>query len=76
MSPSSSGNLQEVWRYYDRTESRTGYKVLLGGTKHFGWYEEGESKWRFNDSMRRMEDELATRLDLEQDAVVLDAGVA
>jgi sterol 24-C-methyltransferase len=72
--PRSDPNLRQVWRYYDRTESRIGYKFLLGGTKHFGWYEPGQSKWRFATAMRQMEDVLADRLDLPADAEVLDAG--
>lgn len=74
MPNSSRGNLPEVWRYYDRTESRTGYRLILGGTKHFGWYGAGDSKWRFGDALRRMEAQLAQRLDLAPGSVVLDAG--
>lgn len=40
-------NLKKIWRYYDRGESRIGYRLLLGGTKHFGYYEPGESMWNF-----------------------------
>lgn len=65
---------RRVVRYYDRTESRLGYRFLLGGTKHFGWYEPGQSKWRFAAAMRRMERELADRLALPAGARVLDAG--
>lgn len=67
-------NLRRVLRYYDRTESRIGYQYLLHGTKHFGWYEPGQSMWRFTTAMRRMEDELGRRLGLPADAEVLDAG--
>lgn len=67
-------NFQQVRQYYTRTESRYGYKLLLGGTKHFGWYESGQSKWRFNDSMRAMEDQLASRLKIPAGSLVLDAG--
>jgi sterol 24-C-methyltransferase len=67
-------NLKRVMRYYDRTESRIGYLYFLHGTKHFGWYEPGQSKWQFTRAMRRMEDELGKRLDLPADAEVLDAG--
>ena len=55
-------NLKKIWRYYDRGESRIGYRVLLGGTKHFGYYEPGESMWNFRAGMQRMEDKLAERL--------------
>ncbi len=67
-------NIEDVWRYYDRTESRIGYRVFLGGTKHFGLYEPGESKWRFDRALRRMEERLATALSLPNDSYVLDAG--
>lgn len=70
----SDSHLKEVWRYYDRTESRIGYKMLLGGTKHFGWYEAGQSKWRFSAAMRRMENVLGEKLDLPAGSQVLDCG--
>ncbi|HEV2344808.1 MAG TPA: methyltransferase domain-containing protein [Actinocrinis sp.] len=70
----SDSHLKEIWRYYDRTESRIGYSVLLGGTKHFGWYEKGQSKWRFSPAMRRMENVLGEKLDLPAGSEVLDAG--
>ena len=45
----SSGNrhLAEVSRYYHRRESRLGYDLLLGGTKHFGYYRPGDSTLPF-----------------------------
>ncbi|MPZ26237.1 MAG: methyltransferase domain-containing protein [Micromonosporaceae bacterium] len=72
--PAAGRNLRRVWRYYDRTESRIGYQLLLGGTKHFGWYERGQSMWRFGAAMRRMERVLAGRLAVGPGARVLDAG--
>lgn len=70
----SDNDIKSVLRYYDRTESRIGYKYLLHGTKHFGWYEPGESMWQFARAMRRMEAKLGARLDLPEGARVLDAG--
>lgn len=67
-------DLRPVWRYYDRTESRIGYRLLLGGTKHFGWYEPGQSRWRFTAAMRQMEDTLGEKLALPSNSEVLDAG--
>lgn len=67
-------NLAEVRRYYNRTESRLGYRLLLGQTRHFGWYEPGHRMWRFSAAMRRMEDVLGQRLALPAGAAVLDAG--
>lgn len=72
--PDHDASVRAVLRYYDRTESRLGYKYLLHGTKHFGWYEPGDSKWRFSRAMRRMEDQLGRRLDLPVGSRVLDAG--
>jgi len=73
-SSNSDPNIARVLRYYDRTESRIGYRYLLHGTKHFGWYDQGQSMWAFAASMRRMETELGKRLSLPSGAVVLDAG--
>jgi sterol 24-C-methyltransferase len=67
-------HLKRVWRYYDRTESRIGYDRLMGGSKHFGWYDEGESGWRFGPALAHMEDQIADRLDLAANSLVLDAG--
>lgn len=74
MVPSRDENMSAVLRYYDRTESRLGYLYLLRGTKHFGWYEAGDSGWRFSPAMRRMEHQLGRRLGLEAGSRVLDAG--
>ncbi len=67
-------NIQRVRRYYDRTESRLGYTYLMGGSKHYGWYEPGQGRWQFKAAMARMEDELEARLALPADSYLLDAG--
>lgn len=61
--------------YYASLESRIGYRFLLGGTRHFGYYETG-SWWPFpiNKALRRMEDHLFESLGLPAGATVLDAG--
>lgn len=61
--------------YYDTLESRIGYKLFLGGTRHFGYYDPG-TIWPFplTPALRRMEDYLYTSLDLPEGAKVLDAG--
>lgn len=64
----------EVVRYYQQRESQLGYAFLLGGTKHFGYYEAGTRSWQFARAMRRMELELGRALALPRDALVLDAG--
>jgi sterol 24-C-methyltransferase len=67
-------NTQEVIRYYNKTESRVGYNLVLGGTKHFGYYSHGDNPWAFKAAMRRMEEKLASALDLPAGSTVLDAG--
>lgn len=61
--------------YYHTLESRIGYKLILGGTRHFGYYQEG-TLWPFpiSSALRRMEERLYQTLGLEGNAVVLDAG--
>ncbi|KAF7587947.1 hypothetical protein BBP40_006486 [Aspergillus hancockii] len=61
--------------YYQSLESRVGYRLFLGGTRHFGFYE-NDTWWPFpiNRALRAMEDKLAASLDLPPGAYVLDAG--
>ena len=61
--------------YYGALESRIGYKLFLGGTRHFGYYQPG-TKWPFpiNAALRRMEDHLFESLEQKPGAKVLDAG--
>lgn len=62
-------------RYYASLESRIGYRLLLGGTRHFGYYD-ADTYWPFpiSSALRRMEDQLFATLSLQQGARVLDAG--
>jgi sterol 24-C-methyltransferase len=61
--------------YYHSLESRIGYRIVLGGTRHFGYYEH-DTWWPFplSRALRAMEDKLAASLDLKRGAYVLDAG--
>ncbi|KAJ5773852.1 hypothetical protein N7457_008748 [Penicillium paradoxum] len=61
--------------YYASLESRIGYRIILGGTRHFGYYEPG-SWWPFpiTKALRRMEDHLFDSLNLPPGSAVLDAG--
>ena len=61
--------------YYHKLESRIGYKLILGGTRHFGYYKEG-TLWPFpiSSALRRMEERLYQTLGLTDNALVLDAG--
>ncbi|CAP97113.1 Demethylrebeccamycin-D-glucose O-methyltransferase [Penicillium chrysogenum] len=61
--------------YYASLESRIGYRLILGGTRHFGYYEPG-TWWPFpvEKALRRMEDHLFETLNLPAGSTVLDAG--
>ena len=61
--------------YYLSLESRIGYRLMLGGTRHFGFYE-NDTYWPFplTRSLRAMEDKLASTLALPRGAYILDAG--
>ncbi|KAI3329683.1 S-adenosyl-L-methionine-dependent methyltransferase [Ustulina deusta] len=61
--------------YYYSLESRIGYRLLLGGTRHFGYYEQ-DTCWPFplSRGLRQMEDKLAEALALPPGSQVLDAG--
>jgi sterol 24-C-methyltransferase len=65
---------RRVVGYYRTPESRLAYRLLLGGTKHFGYYPEGSSGLSMAAAMRLMEDKLGETLDLPPASRVLDAG--
>jgi hypothetical protein len=65
---------RQVIDYYRRPESRVTYALLLGGTRHFGWYPPGSEDLPMRVALRLMEDRLGRALDLPAGAVVLDAG--
>ena len=67
-------HVDRLRRCYHRTESRWGYRLLLGGTKHFGYYDRPGFACGLTRAMRRMEDRLGTALDLPAGSSVLDAG--
>jgi sterol 24-C-methyltransferase len=66
---------QSLQDYYASLESRIGYRFVLGGTRHFGFYTRG-TYWPFpiGKALRAMEDNLIGTLDLEKGSKVLDAG--
>lgn len=66
--------LQKVIKYFNTSESKWGYTLLLKGTKHFGYYPKGKEKISMSDAQRLMEDKLAERLNLPTNSLVLDAG--
>jgi ubiquinone/menaquinone biosynthesis C-methylase UbiE len=68
-------NNPQIQTYYHRLESRIGYRLLLNGTRHFGYYE-NDTWWPFplSKALRTMEDKLAVSLNLPPGSYVLDAG--
>ncbi|KAI9643832.1 hypothetical protein NHQ30_007183 [Ciborinia camelliae] len=61
--------------YYYALESRLGYRLVLGGTRHFGYYEHDQyNPFPIGAALRRMEDYLAKTLSLPAGSQVLDAG--
>ncbi|KAI1347269.1 S-adenosyl-L-methionine-dependent methyltransferase [Xylaria sp. FL0043] len=68
----------QLQSYYASLESVLGYDLLLGGTRHFGYYEDPKSYNPFplSDSLRRMEEQLfqALHVGRSSSARVLDAG--
>ena len=66
---------EALQNYYGTLESRIGYRLVLGGTRHFGYYEPG-TYWPFpiGKHLRAMEDRLIGTLALERGSKVLDAG--
>ena len=61
--------------YYSTLESRVGYSLFLGGTRHFGYYSsETAWPWPVTTALRNMEAELLAILKCSAGAKVLDAG--
>ncbi|KAI1338889.1 S-adenosyl-L-methionine-dependent methyltransferase [Xylariaceae sp. FL0016] len=65
----------QLQSYYHSFESRVGYRLVLGGTRHFGYWDH-DTRWPFplSKGMRNMEDKLAEILSLPTGSQVLDAG--
>ncbi|KAI1396331.1 S-adenosyl-L-methionine-dependent methyltransferase [Hypoxylon fuscum] len=65
----------QLQSYYYSLESRLGYKLLLGDTRHFGYWEH-DTYWPFplSKGLRNMEDKLAEAIALPPGSQVLDAG--
>jgi ubiquinone/menaquinone biosynthesis C-methylase UbiE len=65
--------MNRVVDYYRLRESKWGYKFVLGGVRHFGYYPEGKSISR-SVALRNMMDEVGNRIKLPEGSQVLDAG--
>lgn len=74
MSELEADHAGRVVGYYRKPESRLTYRLLLGGTKHFGYYPAGSNGLSMATAMRLMEDKLGATLDLPPGSRVLDAG--
>ena len=62
-------------RYYASLESRVGYRLFLGDTRHFGYYESSSSfPLPVHGALRAMEAQLLDALRLPPGSTVLDAG--
>ena len=71
LNPASSA----IRAYFESLESRIGYRLFLGGTRHFGFYpSESSWPWPIAPALRAMEDKLLSALALPADSKVLDAG--
>lgn len=68
-------NNPSLTSYYGSLESRIGYRLVLGGTRHFGYWDK-DTRWPFPVSgpLRKMEDKLFDRLNLPEGSRVIDAG--
>jgi len=67
--------LAKINKYYSRRESRWGYKYLLRGTKHYGFYANGKRNGQsLAKAQRSMERRLGKELGLKPGSKILDAG--
>jgi sterol 24-C-methyltransferase len=64
----------DVIGYYRRWESRASYRLLLGGTRHFGYYPSGAGHVPARAALAFMEERLGRAIGLPAGARVLDAG--
>ena len=61
--------------YYDSLETRIGYRLFLGGTRHFGYYESERSwPWPISPALRAMEEKMYQALGCDKGSKILDAG--
>lgn len=67
-------NEAEVQRYYAKTESRYGYRSVLRGVRHFGFYDPPERSLSMRQAQAEMERLIGHSLQLPAGSVVLDAG--
>lgn len=66
---------KQLSRYYASLESRAGYKLMLGGYRHFGYYSDPQA-WPFpvGRALEAMQTMLLNALDLPPGSLLLDSG--
>ncbi|KAH8655372.1 methyltransferase type 11 [Xylariales sp. PMI_506] len=70
-----AGAMSKLEAYYDNLQTIVWFDYVLGGARHFGYYEAGtRSPFPIGPSLQRMEDQLYQALKLPSGAKVLDAG--
>lgn len=69
-----STEIDKIIGYYHTKESKWGYKLILGGTKHFGYYPQSKNNISIRQAMLNMIDRLGKTIDLPPQSLVLDAG--
>lgn len=67
-------NHNSIINYYQNIESRLGYDLLLGGTKHFGYYPTAKGGIPEKQALINLQDLVAQNLDIKSNQTVLDAG--
>jgi sterol 24-C-methyltransferase len=65
---------QKVLHYYHTFGSRLGYRIVLGGNKHFGYYPDKHNSISMRRAMVNMQEQLGKALKLKSGMRVLDAG--
>lgn len=48
-----SQHLAQINQYYSSRESRWGYRLFLGGARHFGYYRPEDASHKFSDARNR-----------------------
>ncbi|RGP69486.1 methyltransferase type 11 [Fusarium sporotrichioides] len=68
-------NNSALRNYYESWDSRIVYKVIMGGTQHFGYWDK-DTYWPFplTPQLRRMEEKLLEIINLPRGSQILDAG--
>lgn len=69
--PGAAAN-EAVVRYYDKLGSRIGYRLVMRGSKHFGYYDAAHTTEKA--AQARVKEKIAEALDLQPGMRVLDAG--